>query len=191
MLLADDSKLFPLDLLAAAVLKRSLSLSSAFVALVRLRNYSCAASLVRLQLDSCLRFFAAFLVEDPHEFAAAILRGISVRDLKDRHGRKMTDRYLVDALGAKYKWMPSVYEATSGFIHLSKRHILGAVHDVKDDRTFAMLISETDSAVPDALWLEMIDGFVAATEAQFDFLDGWVFTKENPQLVAELRGNAR
>lgn len=36
----------------------------------------------------------------------------------------MTGRCLVDTLGKKYEWMPRVYEATSGFIHLSERHIL-------------------------------------------------------------------
>jgi hypothetical protein len=43
-----------------------------------------AATMLRFQLDAALRFHAAFLVEHPHEFALAVLRGDRVRDMKDR-----------------------------------------------------------------------------------------------------------
>ena len=79
MLEADGGNLFPLDLLATAVLKRSMSLCAGFTALVRTGNYTSAASLLRLQLDSCLRFYAAFIVEKPHEFAENVLAGTAVR----------------------------------------------------------------------------------------------------------------
>src|SRR5690606_24875687 len=70
---ADEDKLFFLDLLAIAALNRSLSNSTAFTRLVRVKNYLVAASLVRLQLDTFLRFFASYLVRDPHEFAKSVL----------------------------------------------------------------------------------------------------------------------
>ncbi len=123
MLKADGGKMFSLDILASAAVKRSMSLCAGFSLLVRDKNYTCAASLLRLQLDSCLRFFAAFIVERPHDFAHAVLQGTPVRKIKDRTGQFMTDRYLVESLGKKYVWMPRVYDATSGFIHLSEKHI--------------------------------------------------------------------
>jgi hypothetical protein len=52
MLRADGGKMFTLDMLAAAAVKRSMALCSAFALLVRAQNYVCAASLLRLQLDS-------------------------------------------------------------------------------------------------------------------------------------------
>ena len=92
MLTADGGKLFALDLLAAATVKRSMSLCSGFALLVRSVNYTSAAAILRLQLDSCLRFYAAFIVEKPHEFATEVLRGTPIRKLKDKNGAVMTDR---------------------------------------------------------------------------------------------------
>jgi hypothetical protein len=187
VLQADGSKMFSLDLLASAVINRSLSLCSGFASLVRDENYLCAASLVRLQLDSCLRFFAAYIVDDPHDFAASVLKGIPIRKMKDRNGKPMTDRYLVEALSPKYPWMPSVYTATSGFIHLSERHIFSTIRDVQDDGKLPLFVGNGGADVPQSLWLEMADGFLAVTDAQFEFLEGWVFTKSNPELVRAIR----
>ena len=73
MYTAYASALYPLDLLAAAAFSRSLAQCSGFRALIEARNYICAASILRLQIDTALRFFAAFLVDNPHEFAGSVL----------------------------------------------------------------------------------------------------------------------
>jgi hypothetical protein len=143
-----------------------------------------------LQLDTCLRFFAAFIVEHPHDFALSVLKGVAIRKLKDRSGNLMTDRYLVDTLGKKYDWMPRVYDATSGFVHLSERHIFSVWESGADGR-MALIIGPTDEHFEDALWVELVDAFLACTDALFEYLKGWVFTKQNPELVTEaarLRG---
>lgn len=187
MLEADGCKLFPLDFLAVASLNRSLSNSSAFTQLVRARNYLVAASLVRLQLDTFLRFFASYLVSDPHEFAKSVLAGTDVRKLKDRSGAPMTDRHLVNSVASEFPWAPSVYNSTSGFIHLSDKHIFSAIQSVQDDGTLSMHVGSDPSRFPNELWVEMAEGFVAATEALFRYLEGWAFTKANPQLVQAAR----
>lgn len=185
ILLADGGKMFALDILASAVVKRSMSLCAGFSALVRNHNYTCAASLLRLQLDSCLRFFAAFIVEQPHDFASSVLKGVPVRKLKDRNGTPMTDRHLVDSLGTKYEWMPRVYEATSGFIHLSDRHIFSVWQPGTTEDSVSLRVSESDEEFPEELWIEMAAGFLACTDALFDYLKGWAFTKENPDVVRQ------
>lgn len=184
---ADEDKLFSLDLLAAAALNRSLSNSAAFTQLVRVKNYLVAASLVRLQLDTFLRFFASYLVSDPHEFAKSVLSGTEVRKLKDRSGSFMTDRHLVDSVASEFPWAPSVYKATSGFIHLSDKHIYSAIQSVEDDGTFSMLIGTNPDRFPNALWVEMAEGFIAATDALFRYLEGWALTKANPHIVQAVR----
>src|SRR5699024_5901048 len=102
---------------------RSIANGNALVHMLRTRNYISAATIIRLQLDSCLRFYAAFIVNDPHEFAHAVLCGTAVRNLKDAEGKKMTDRHLVEKLGCEYEWIPRVYDRASGFIPLSNKHI--------------------------------------------------------------------
>lgn len=187
MLEADECKLFSLDLLAVAALNRSLSNSTAFTHLVRSENYLAAASLVRLQLDTFLRFFASYLVGNPHDFAASVLAGTPVRKLKDRSGSPMTDRYLADSVASKFPWVPRVYESTSGFIHLSDKHIFSAIQSVQDDGTFSMHIGSDPSRFTEELWTEMAEGFIAATEALFQYLEGWAFTKANPKLAQAAR----
>jgi hypothetical protein len=183
MLKADGGKMFPLDMLAAAAVKRSMSLCAGFSALVRDKNYTCAASLLRLQLDSCLRFFAAFIVEKPHDFALAVFQGNPIRKMKDRDGNFMTDRYLVDMLGKKYEWMPRVYDATSGFIHLSERHIFTVFQAKEGKGNVALSVGAKDDDIPVKLWVELTDGFLASTDALFEYLKGWTFTKQNPGAV--------
>ncbi|HBP1971184.1 TPA: hypothetical protein L5W26_004442 [Pseudomonas aeruginosa] len=187
MLEADGHKLFSLDLLAVAALNRSLSNSSAFTQMVRAQNYLIAASLVRLQLDTFLRFYASYLVSDPHEFATSVLAGTEVRKLKDRSGTPMTDRHLVDSVASEFPWVPGVYKSTSGFIHLSDKHIYSAIQSAQDDGTLSMLIGSDPDRFPSELWIEMAEGFVAATEALFRYLEGWAFTKANPHLVQAAR----
>ncbi len=186
MLKADNGKMFALDILASAVIKRSMSLCFGFSRLMRDKNYTCAAALLRLQLDSCLRFFAAFIVEHPHEFATKVLEGEPIKNLKDTKGCRMTDRYLVDLLGKKYEWMPRVYDATSGFIHLSERHIFTVWQPSAEENTLSIRIGESDDDISEELWIEMAEGFLACTDALFEYLKGWVFTKINPELVKKL-----
>ncbi|WP_374500048.1 hypothetical protein [Pseudoxanthomonas sp.] len=183
MLEADDSKLFALDLLAVAALNRSLSNCSAFTQLARSRNYLVSAALVRLQLDTFLRFFASYLVASPHDFASAVLAGTEVRKIKDRSGALMTDRHLAESAAPSFPWVPSVYKATSGFIHLSDKHIFGAIERVQDDGALSMLIGSGSDRFPAELWTEMTEGFIAATDALFQYLEGWTSTKANPELA--------
>ncbi|MGI0491010.1 hypothetical protein ACN4EG_04290 [Alkalinema pantanalense CENA528] len=185
MMQADSGKIFGVDLLAQAAFKRSMSLCAGFACLVKSKNYLSAATLVRLQLDTCLRFFAAFIVEHPHDFAQSILMGVPVRNLKDRSGQLMTDRYLVETLGKQYDWMPRVYTATSGFIHLSERHMF-SVWQPSAEGELMIVIGPTDDQLEDDLWIELADAFLACTDALFEYLKSWIFTKQNPGLVAEV-----
>jgi len=177
MLQADSGAMYPLDILAAATVKRSMSLCAGFSSLVRSQNYLCAASLLRLQLDSCLRFFSAFIVERPHQLAHEVLQGKAIRKMKDMDGNHMTDAYLVEMLGEKYEWMPRVYKATSGFIHLSDKHIFSVFVPSEEEGRVSLRVGFKDDGVPLELWIELSVGFLASTDALFEYLKGWTHTK--------------
>lgn len=183
LLEADNGKLFGLDFLAAAVFKRSLSLCSGFCILVRNKNYQCSAALLRMQLDSVMRFHAAFIVEKPHDFAIQVLKGEHIRKMSDRHGNKMTDLYLKKSLSKDYEWVSRVYDSTSGFVHLSDKHIFSIFENNKED-SFGLRVSAKDEHFLDGDWIEMADAFLACTDVLFEYLKGWIFTKQNPELVA-------
>jgi len=179
--------LYGMDLLAAGALNRSKAHIAGFRQLIEAKNLICAGALLRLQLDTALRFHAAFLVEQPHDFALAVLGGKRVRDLKDRDGVGMTDAYLVKKLGQEYDWIPRVYERTSGYVHLSKTHLLSAMGPTKgtaeSDGSIVIKIAAEDKPLPSRVYIEAVDAFRAATEILLRYVHGWVLTKANPELV--------
>jgi hypothetical protein len=180
MLSVDDGHLYSLDILAMAAVNRSMAHIAGFRQMVEAWNFICAASILRLQLDTALRFAAAWLAPDPHALAHEVLKGTSIRAQKDRTGHRMTDAYLVSVLAKDDPWIPNVYKQTSGYIHLSEKHIFNSVTKVGDDGAFEMKMSPDDVVITDDLYIESVRAFQAASEVFLRYLEGWVFTKANP-----------
>jgi hypothetical protein len=179
---------FPVDFLAVATLNRSLCLIAGFCTLIESKNMVAAAPLFRMQLDNCLRFSAAWLVEKPHDFALRVLEGVPIRKLKDQAGNEMTDKHLVETLAADYPWIKPTYEKSSGYVHLSEKHIFNCMSMVSEkEGTIDMKISDEDAFIPDHIYLEVIAAFAEATKIVLKFAHGWAFTKNNPKAVAEMK----
>ena len=190
MMSAYGGALYPLDLFALGAIKRSLSLCAGFKLLIGENNFTCAAAILRMQLDNALRLFAAFVVKEPHKFAVDVMDGISIRKLKDNTGQFMTDRHLVNILSKKYKWVERVYVETSKFVHLSDKHVFGIFTRTNEiDRTADISISARDDDVKKSAYVEAVDAFIAATNIFLDYLEGWVYTKSNPEEVAKLKAD--
>lgn len=145
---AYQGAIYHMDLFAATVLNRSLYLIEGFSRLVLDQNYISAVPLLRLQLDNALRFYAAWLVDEPHQFVADVIAGKQIRKIKDSHGNMMTDAYLVSKLSKEYDWIDKVYKSSSGFIHLSEAHIFNAIHQVESERAFIVNIGTGKITVP-------------------------------------------
>ncbi len=180
MLSPDETPgIFPLDLLTSAVMNRSLNLLLGFCSLIEARNFVAAAPLLRLQLDNALRFSAAWLVDDPHEFAWEVIKGTSVKDMKDSTGQRMFDWYLVKKLAEENPWVPEVYKQTSGYIHLSEKHVFNAVSPERDMHLLTK-IAEGDEFLKDRTYKEAIFAFKEATDLLFSYVHGWAYTKRHP-----------
>lgn len=177
MIRAADGALYPMDLLAAAVLKRSVCLLVAFCDLIEKRNFVAGAPLLRLQLDNVLRFQGAWLVSKPHDFAIDVLKGKHIRNMRDRHGQKMTDKYLLSKIADQYPMLESVYEHLSGYIHLSEKHIFNTLKAEGDDGRFGIVIGPTDNYISEQTYLEALVGFYKVTEILFRYLQGWLDAK--------------
>lgn len=188
MLSVDEGKLYPVDLLAKGALKRALSLSAAFRLLIEHWNLVAARALLRLQIDTAARFSAVWLVDDPHQFACYVLAGSRIDRIKDRDGKLLQDRYLVERLGEEHEWVPRVYEIACGYVHLSERHLFSATVDVQEeDRTISFCIGPDDSHMPEFSFLEAVDCFRETTEIFLRYVEGWTVTKDHPELLAKLR----
>jgi hypothetical protein len=170
--------MFSLDLLAFGAVKRNISTAHAFRMLVQSWNMVCARSLLRIHIDTGLRFSAAWLVEKPHDFATSVLRGERIDKLTDRDGKRLTDARLVDVRSSEYPWLPDVYENLCGYVHFSARHIHASVESVNtEDRTVGFAITEADLNFPESSWTEILECFREATAMLAKYLHGYVQTK--------------
>lgn len=189
---AHDRDLYGFDFLAIAAVNRSLALSVGFRTLVRHQNLICAGAILRLQLDTALRIFAGFIVENPHDFALSIIEGEHIRRMKDRKGCSMTDHYLVTELARKfpeYQWIKSVYEKTSNYIHFSDTHIFSMLDrgNYKDWSGHRIVIGPLDNDIPDNIYYDAITTFHNSTEILVRLIEGWIFTKDNPEKISAMK----
>lgn len=179
MLAPGEVELFPLDFLAIAVMDRSVSLLYGYTSMIRSNNFTCAAPIVRMHLDSLLRFYASWIHKDPHELARLVLRGSKIRDIDDRNGRKMTDTYLIKQLSIQYPWIASVYDETSGWVHLSEKHILNSTGIAnRNEGIINHKISRFDR-FSEASVIEGVECMTEITHVLCEFLEGWNFTKRS------------
>lgn len=183
MIIVDDGLIYSLDLLAMAAINRSMAHIAGFRQMIEARNFICAASVLRLQLDTALRFAAAWLAPNADLFAHEVLKGTSIRTLKDRSGCQMTDSYLVSVLAKEDPWITNVYKQTSGYIHLSEKHMFNSLTAVEDDGRFEMKMSPEDTVITDDLYIETVEAFWAASDVFLRYLESWVLTKARPKVT--------
>ena len=181
---AHGGAFYPVDLLANAVLHRSINLVHGYAALVEQRNFICAAPLLRLQIDNCLRFYAVFIVDKPHDFAMKILSGVQVGKMKDKAGSLMADAYLTKKLSQIHPWVSRVYKRTSAYIHLSDAHIFNTFAptspEERKDRIQKLTVGAGDCFEGDEFYEEATEAFIEATHVLLNYVIGWVKTKQNP-----------
>lgn len=178
---ADGGLLYPLDLLVTAVADRAVALLSGFCRMVRERNLVTASAIVRLQVDTAARLFAASIAPDPHEFAVQVLAGERIDKLRDRHGRRMTDRFLVTELASRSgcAWIPDVYEQTCGYVHLSSKHFHHTARAIDSDaRRISFKISALDRPLDDPAYIEVTQAFAEVTRMVGAAVRSWAQTKE-------------
>ena len=177
---ADGGAMYPFDFWTNAAMNRGIQLSSGFRNSIKKRNAICSGALLRLQIDTALRFSAGWLVKDPHGFVGQIMNGKQTNKIKDRDGNLMTDRYLVERMAQEHPWMEEVYKKTSGYVHFSDVHIWSTLcgTEGKERRTVRTKVGARDREGLSGLYLEMVNAFEAATEILMNYVEGWVYTKQ-------------
>lgn len=185
---AYSGAVYPFDLFANGALNRAVALSSGFYTMIQSRNLICAGAVVRLHLDTAARFAAGFLVAKPHDFAMEVLRGTQIGKMSDRNGNKMTDRYLISYLATEFPWVKDLYDQTCDYVHFSDAHLHSAFDGVDQERgVIKIKISSIDREFPDSVYSSAILAFRQVTGILLRYVDGWIFTKENPELIAKIK----
>ena len=86
--------LFKEDFFFCASADRCLNLIDGFTDMLRKRNLTCVGALLRLQMDNCMRSYAAFIAKDKETVIDCIISGDPINKQLSKDGTKMTDGYL-------------------------------------------------------------------------------------------------
>lgn len=112
----------PCDAMALSSVHRAILLMDGSIPLFEQKNLIVGAAVVRMQLDTFLRFKAVSSSSDPHGLALRWLQGESLRDIPGDDGRKLTDNYLVNNEGDPE--VRNMYDWSNAHVHLSGTHFL-------------------------------------------------------------------
>lgn len=176
----EGADIYIADFVLLASVKRTLALSSGFRTLIEARNFTSAAALLRLQLDTALRLYAATLYSHPENYARAVFDGKRVDKLKDRNGNRLTDSYLAQKLSERYPWVQRVYQDLCDFIHFSNRHLFTSISKIDEqDKTVHLLISAKDPPKPDEAYFEVLDSYYDVLKLTGSLAGGWLLAKKD------------
>jgi hypothetical protein len=169
---ADDGKVYLMDMLATGAVKRHVSTAAGLTQLIRSRNMLAARAVLRLQLDTAIRFSAAWMTDSPNAFAKRVLDGERIDRIKDSNGAPLRDAHLVSAHKAAFPWLPEVYARLSGYVHLSDSHIFAPITST-GNHAYETLIGETNDHYPESSWTELTDCFFDISMLLFLRLMNW------------------
>lgn len=173
----ENGHIHTMDLFTSAIINRSISLMRGFVTLAKENNYISSVPLIRIQLDNCLRFFAATLVTDYNVFFIEYLKGTHIRNLKDATGAKMTDTYLVTKLDKVFPGIHNLYINSSGHVHFSNEHSFLQTTLVADkERTIGTRIGYYDFYSIDKK-VDFAFNMFKASEILLDLTRSWTVQK--------------
>lgn len=183
-MLAGEGTMFRIDLFLSGVLQRSLHLVRGFLATFDDWNIVCAAPLVRLQIDNLIR--VSYVCRHPSsDDVAGEALDTDFRHMVDEKGKKLYDHQLVDQTKTHHPWLKPVYEASSGWIHLSPL-LLTLPHTLeKTSESGARLNMEIkyvhDERYPEHFLAEILGSMCHCTAELLAYAGMWEYKKEHPE----------
>lgn len=128
------SNLLAEDLFFIATLDRCLRLIDGMKNMLSNRNLTCAGAILRLQMDNCMRTYAAYIAADRKKVVNCLLEGNPINKEKDINGDKLSDGHLKDEVSKIDNQFSLVYNQASGFIHLSEKAFFQTIADVDNEK---------------------------------------------------------
>ena len=164
------------DLFFCASLDRCLRLIDGVMIMLNERNLTCAGAILRLQMDNCMRTYAAFIAEDRNAVIDCIIDGTPINQQRDNAGSRMTDGYLKNAISQYDSIFAKVYDQASGFVHLSEKAFYQTVADVGDGKIAIQIGHPLPEKRNDSL-LECANAFCHFVKLHYKMLDAVVESK--------------
>lgn len=174
--------LFEDDLFFCASLNRCINLIDGFYLLLNARNLTCAGAILRLQIDNCLRTYAAFIAADRNKVIECIINGRRIDKERDTQGHMMADGYLKDKLGEMDPSIVAIYDNTSGYIHLSEKAFYETVVNCDNGRVEFQIGRELPERRNPVL-VEMLGAFTHFIRLHYKMVTAVVDSKQRYDLA--------
>lgn len=174
------NSLYMEDLFFTSAIDRSVALLDGLASMLQLRNLTCAGIILRSQLDNCMRVFAAFIAEDRKKFIEDFMDGKKISQMKDNQGNKMTDVNLRKRLSEYDNQLDTVYQNSSGYVHLSNKAFFMSTTISEDkENTFELKVGLPIKEKANPILLECLDAFMHYVKLQNVFLKKVAISKQN------------
>jgi len=173
------------DLFFCASTDRCMNLIDGFIRMIQERNLTCAGALLRLQLDNCMRTYAAFIAENKDAVIDCVISGNRIDKQKSKDGKPLSDANLRGALSQLDSSFSDVYKQASGFIHLSEKAFYQTVVKCEDDK-IEFQIGGTLPEKRNPVLVECADAFIHFTKLHFKMLDAVAESKKRFDLNYQL-----
>lgn len=165
------------DLYFGASVSRCINLIEGFVHMLQERNLTCAGILLRMQMDNCMRTYAAFIAQDKDAVISCIINGDRISKKKDVNGKPLTDGHLKDELTKMDSRFEQVYDQASGYVHLSDKAFYQTVASC-DDNTIEFYVGPGLLEKHNPVLLEAADAFIHFVRLHFKMLKVVVESKQ-------------
>lgn len=165
------------DFFFCAATDRCMNLIDGFICMLQERNLTCAGALLRLQLDNCMRTYAAFIAADKDAVIDCVISGNRIDKQKSKDGNLLKDVYLKNELSKLDTGFSAVYDNTSGYIHFSDRAFYQTVKSC-DDNVIEWGVGTQLLEKFNPLLIEAADAFIHFVKLHFHILSAVVENKE-------------
>ena len=174
--------LFKEDWFFCASINRCINLIDGFYLLLNERNLTCAGAILRLQIDNCLRTYAAFIAADRNKVIECIIDGRRIDKERDTRGQMMSDGYIKNKLGEMDPSIVAIYDNTSGYIHLSEKAFYETVVKCENGRVEFQIGRELPERRNEVL-LEMLEAFIHFIKLHYKMVGAVVDSKQRYDLA--------
>lgn len=170
------------DFFFCASLNRCINLIEGFWLLINSRNLTCAGAILRLQIDNCLRTYAAFIAADRNKVIECIIEGRRIDKERDTKGHMMTDGYLKKKLGEMDSSIVMIYDNTSGYIHLSEKAFYETVVNCDNGKVEFQIGRELPEK-RNPILIEMLEAFIHFVKLYYKMVTAVVDSKQKYDLA--------
>lgn len=174
----NNSPAYKIDIIALSVVNRAISINDAFRVLVKADNIFASLHLVRIQIDTLVRYFSIIIAQDPN-YIDYVLSGDPINKFKDLNKEVFTDKYLVKHLENHLKGITDLYTKYCNYIHYGREHIEKIKFPSKNpDAKFSIEVGNFNKYTLEEQKSIILD-MITISIGIYDIINDWISTKNS------------